>query len=416
MLLMKRFASLALLLCLALPIGIANAADQKITLTVAMHASDPPTIWEPVFQKYEALNPHIDVNSIYIANAEYVDKMRVMLVSNTMPDVLKLSQQVFATLAYDNALLDLTDFIRRDWKVYDFDDIVPGLFDMWKHQGKFLGVPYNFNPVLVSYNTDAFAEAALAPPKWDWTWDDLLETGRKLVKMDSENKVVRYGWDTVWNLLSFEAWARSGGSYLISEDGQSGLTTRKTLEAFQFFQDLTYTHRVGMPRNVSLPGVTFANGRIAMQHDGHWNVPQYLKNKELKWAMTRFPYRKGEVGKTVYGGALTAVGITTKHVEEAWKLAAFMASEEAQKLIVEDGLSMPVRRSLIQKAINTTKEYDQRVFINAMSDAVVFPVPPTYAEAQKVLVAALRPVIRGEKGAIVFIPSVAGQFAEALKH
>ena len=114
---------------------------------------------------FEAANPNIDVEPLFIANAEYEDKVRTLIVSGLAPDVFRFDQQRFAGFAHDGAFLDLSQFIKRDWQALNLDDIVPGLLDMWKYNGRYLGMPFDFNPVLISYNTAALAQAGLTPPK-----------------------------------------------------------------------------------------------------------------------------------------------------------------------------------------------------------------------------------------------------------
>lgn len=405
---------LLLLICLATTAAVSSTV--KLTLALWAEAGWEPA-WVKVIESFEAANPNIDVEPLFIANAEYEDKVRTMIVSGISPDVFRFDQQRFAGFAHQGAFLDLSQYIKRDWQALDLDDIVPGLLEMWKYNGRYLGMPFDFNPVLISYNTAALAQAGLTPPKRGWTWDDLVRYGQKLVMEDGTGKVTRWGFTTPWACLQIEAWSRSGGSYLISEvDGTSGLLTPKTMDAIQFMQDMFYTYKIAPPLNVPQPDVTFAAGKIAMQLDGHWNVPNLLANKDLSWAMAHFPHRAGEPEKTVYGGGVYTVGAQTKYPEEAWKLAAFVSSKEAQEIIIQMGISMPVRRSLIQTAIVTTTQYDQRIFIDAMQYAVRFPVPPSFRKAQAALQSAMQPIRTGQRGAKEYLPSIANVFEEALKY
>jgi len=242
-----------------------------------------------------------------------------------------------------------------------------------------------------------------------------VDNGKKLTRRNSAGEVTQYGFRSPWNLLPLETWARAGGSYIVSDDRkQSGLTTRKTMEAIQFLQDLSYQHEIMPPVGVPLPGISFNAGTLAMQHDGHWNVPVLLETEGLRWAMADYPHRAGEERRTVFGGGSFSVTKATKHPDAAWKLALFVSSDEAQRAIVQNGISMPVRRSMMEYAVTSTAQYDQRIFVEALEYAVPNPVFPNYLEAQRILNQGLAPVRTGQRGALEYIPSIAQAFAEAI--
>ena len=76
-----------------------------------------------------------------------------------------------------------------------------------------------------------------------------------------------------------------------------------------------------------------------MDVNGRWWVPPYRNITKFEWDVAPLP--KGKKRASVLLGLGHAVSSKTKHPEAAWKLAAFLAEEKAQKLTASLGIAIP---------------------------------------------------------------------------
>ena len=234
-----------------------------------------------------------------------------------------------------------------------------------------------------------------------WTMEDFLETAKKLTKIDSNGNYETFGFhEPYFDQWAQEMWARSFGGFVFSDDELiCGLDEPETVAGFQFLADLINVHKVSPPvvMDIEASGLSFYNGKVGMQTDGHWSIPILKSIENFEWGFAHRPERKGYPRKTVYGAGLYAVSSSTKHLEEAWKLAAYFASPEAQKIIAQGGISMPVRQSLTEELLAQEAYYAEKVFPEALKTyAEKFPAPPKYYEMCSEIETAFDPVMRGE--------------------
>src|SRR6266542_1039496 len=108
-----------------------------------------------------------------------------LLAAGTPPDTTWLNISDMPGVAEQGALFGLDQWITRDWKAMDGDDIYPGAWEAVTWKGKRHGTPYEANPFLPVYRKDFFDAANVPYPtkqaeQGKWDWNAVLETARKL--------------------------------------------------------------------------------------------------------------------------------------------------------------------------------------------------------------------------------------------
>jgi multiple sugar transport system substrate-binding protein len=224
----------------------APAADAKpVTIEYNVQSA---ILWEKAGKVVEPFNkkyPHITVKATPDGG---ITKLRTLLAAGTPPDTTWLNISDMPGVAEQGALFGLDQWITRDWKAIDGDDIYPGAWEAVTWKGKRHGTPYEANPFLPVYRKDFFdAAGAVYPAKQaeqgKWDWNAVLETARKLTTTTGSKK--QFGLQLrVGNYALFH-WIWNNGGEIWNQDRTECLMNKPpAVEAIQFMQDLIVKHRV----------------------------------------------------------------------------------------------------------------------------------------------------------------------------
>src|SRR4051794_2030662 len=127
----------------------------------------------PAFQRAHP-NIRIRVNES-MGDAGYDAKLLTLIAGRIAPDLFRVHQQNFPFYAAKDILLPLDDFLSRDREL-GHGDFYPQLLDGTRYNGKLLGLPTDFSPIVILYNQNLFDRDRVPYPAPDWTTDDLLDT------------------------------------------------------------------------------------------------------------------------------------------------------------------------------------------------------------------------------------------------
>ncbi|MCG0276473.1 MAG: ABC transporter substrate-binding protein [Thermosediminibacteraceae bacterium] len=346
-------------------VGDAQPQEQKtekVTLKLGIWSSSPAEkkIVEDQIAAFKEKYPNIDVQIETIVG-DYMQQMQTRIASKTAPDIFYLDSMPAPQLMSSGVLEPLDEYIQK-YNV-DIEDFEPALLEAFKWEGKIYGLPKDFNTLVLFYNKDMFEKAGLSePPK---TWEELREYAKKLTKDNVKGIVLNN------ELARYQAFVnQNGGS--VFKDGKPTLDLPENIEALQFYTDLILKDKVAdTPQNLGVGwnGDAFAEGKAAMAIEGGWMIP-FLKEKapDLKYGMAELP--AGKQKATMAFTVAYVLSKDSKHKEEAFQLLNFLTSQEGQKYVVESGLALPSRKSMMAKF---KKTYPERApFVDSASYAVPF--------------------------------------------
>jgi multiple sugar transport system substrate-binding protein len=199
------------------------------------------------------------------------------------------------------------------------------------------------------YNKTLFQQAGVPAPTEAWTWNDVIEAGRRL----TDEGANRWGVGNILPHWSRWSWvvAENDGK-LISDDGKhSLLTTPPVVEAVQLQVDLIHRHRVA-----PLPTFTgsFARGNYATTYSGVPKANVVAVGSQFEWDVMYVP-KWPRTGKRVLriddqANWMTAQGKQRGHGDQAYELLRWMsAGEPAQRLVAELGPCYPVLKKVAQQ-------------------------------------------------------------------
>jgi ABC-type glycerol-3-phosphate transport system substrate-binding protein len=91
----------------------------------------------------------------------------------------------------------------------DFD---PAMLDVFRQDGKLLGLPAVSQPQLIGYNADLLARRGLEPPAAEWTFDDFIELATRAASTDEADR--SYGFiSSEWDTFLLEGRGIVGADY-----------------------------------------------------------------------------------------------------------------------------------------------------------------------------------------------------------
>ena len=171
-------------------------------------------------------NPDIKVEITgYAPDDAGFAKLQTALQAGSGIDLLRLPSDRLPGFVQDDLIEPIDSYLTADDKA----DILPNILDVTVKDGKAYAWPLWVVPMGMYLNKDVFAEAKVDLPPHDWTWDQFVDTAKKVTFKRANGDQV-YGWAgyvdpgviNTWGL-----WMNQDPSVRpITTDGKYGLILR----------------------------------------------------------------------------------------------------------------------------------------------------------------------------------------------
>ncbi|RJL35632.1 ABC transporter substrate-binding protein [Bailinhaonella thermotolerans] len=372
--------------------GGGGGQDGKVALTYRLWDEQQKAGYEKVIANFEKANPGIDVSIELLPWDQYWTKLTADAVAGTAPDVFWMAPSQFPEYVTKGVLADVAP-AKIDASKYH-----QTVVQTFTYEGKLYGVPKDWGIVGLFYNKDLFKKAGVEmPDKLTWKPDGsgtFLETARKLT-VDAKGKhpgesgfdpasVKTYGFAS-WNHYQTQwmNWVASNGGKLLDKPfGKYAFNDDASVQALQFGVDLVNKHHVSPPATQTNPpsdkiNDMFKAGQVAMFPANNALLP--FVAPELSFELGIAPMPEGPAGRAVnLNGLAEAVYAKSDHPAEAMKLAAYLGSAEAQKVMADGGYVFPALDGLAQGYVDywKTKKVDVEPFLE-QSRGTTFALPVT---------------------------------------
>lgn len=365
-----------------------NNASEKVTIKFSGWGEpNEKKLYEELIKTFESQNPDIKVQYIHIP-ADYAGKMNTVLAGGSAPDVFYAGDGDIARWIKLGAIMNIQEMV--DSSGFDLSDMFQSAVDRYRYDGAIMGkgdlyaLPMDVAGTVLYYNKELF-DAAGVPypsPETPMTFEQLLDTAKKLTKdTNGDGKPDQYGMGPIW--WEGYVWG-NGGKILNDERTEFVLNEEKAVEALQFAADLGNVHKV-VPDARALQsmndGQMFETGKLAMITSGRWAVPVY-RNLKFDWDVAPIP------ANGVWSGWSASTGYSvwskSKYPEQAFRFAAFLAGPEANQIRGDQGLTMPVYKTMANSDIFLQpgqKPEHAEVFLKAVETEQ--PGPWTYVANNK---------------------------------
>ncbi len=340
--------------------GAAKTADAGGTVVWLSRTQAQENQWEQgqVVPAFGSRYPKVKVDLLIVPSAEFDPKLTSMAAADQPPDLFsQWGNGGFGDYIIRGLPLDLTSRIARD-KV-DPNSFLPGVFDLYKRDGKYYSTPQvtNYGTSLI-YNKDLFQQAGLPFPgtDWDdksWTWDKFVDAAKKLTKNAGGGASAQYGFDLGTLKSSWPASYLWGGDPFLPEHYKTGLAKRTQFEspavaaAIQAQADLINKLHVAPTADdtkaLTPPsGGVFATGKIAMTTALIPGTYKNLVDATFKWGVAPLPRQKDNKPTVFNGTWFIAKG--SKNPDATWELIKYLVSEDnARDMAQTTGFLVPLK-------------------------------------------------------------------------
>jgi len=360
----------------------AGSAGESVTLRVLHWAGDyEVTAEQAIADRFAEAHPGVRV-VVESVVTNYEEKLLTSIASGSPPDVFLLDGPDIPTILDRGLALDLTPYLARAG--YDPARVFPQVMEGFERNGRVFALPKDFTPMVLYLNLRVFDRFGVPPPPADgWTWDDFLDKARRLTRdVDGDGRTDVYAIDFPRNLYQWIAWVWSGGGDILSPDGTraSGfLDSAPTVRTFSFLTDLVTAAHV-------TPGVhfletgdpareaRFATGGQAMLLSGHWTLQLLTGNMaadELRLGVAPIPHAAGAAPATVLYASGWAVPANAPHRRLSVELAAWLGSEEAQRMRASTRLGIPAFHDVAEEVAAADTSGIEAAFLRQVADGRV---------------------------------------------
>lgn len=295
----------------------------------------------------EEYGDQIKVNIEEIAGDQnYVDKMKVLYSSNSLPDVISTGGYNLIDSMKDQ-MVDLTDYMDEHWLARAND----ASWEVNSRDGKIYGIPYTRQVIGYFYNKDLFAKAGIEKPAETWDeffeqCDKLLAAGITPLSMDTADS----GWVTSLMLGAMIAQTDEGEKFM-----NTNLPTDYNFPEFieaaaniqKMFQKYTTSDAIGGAYENAASN--FYMEETAIIANGPWMIGDFYDTSLVedgfadKIGTAMFP------GGVMYNSGKIGFNIAAKDeetLEASLTFVDFLTNEESQKKMLEMQGEIPAQEGL----------------------------------------------------------------------
>lgn len=266
-------------------------------------------------KSFERLHPDVKVHIQLAVDGFETAKA---LESEDAPDIIELGGLQVGNP--DGLFIDLTPYALEVEGLWE--DWYPGLRQAITHGGILPGLPLEIMMPLIMYNKEMFDRAGLSYPTDDWTWDDLVELGKKLTIRDAQGRASQYGLGIGVDIEWWEPFIlRNGGRY-VAPDGSTAhgyADCPATIEAFRKLIDAFRVQKIiRMPNEPSRLDEGREHEEAAMNFAFGWHFLHH-QDPDNKYAVVGLPKMPGRVeANMIY---MAGVHVTKKSANQrlAWE-------------------------------------------------------------------------------------------------
>lgn len=406
------------------PVGAQASGGKPVTLTYVNYSTGTDKeMWDRLIAEFNKANPTIMVKYLPTPGdswGDYFDKLATMIAGGNPPDISRVAIEGTRLIVSRGLATPLDDFMKGDPEIDDFlKDVSPRLLEVFRVDGKTYELPFDWNNMVMYYNTKMLQKEGVQPPAKDWTKDDFLKLAQQLTKRSPSGDTEVFGFGFAVQYFSGTMpWMFANGTSLLSDDWtKSNLKDPRVHEVLQFMQDLVWKYKVSPKPPASHTDIysLMAAGKIAMAGGGRWPVLQMTKAGFSDFDIQYFPKWREQV--TEYGLGGFVILKSTKYPQEAWKWLKFLTTKRALEIMTQVGQAIPSRRSVANSpAMFELPPKNAKIFYESIqgANAKAVPSPATYNRIESTWRRYLGRVLANEMAPAAALQEADKEFTEIL--
>lgn len=316
-------------------------AESTKPVTITLYTAYPASIdFEKLGQSVTKKYPHITFQVIKRGKGmEYAD----WIASKTPVDIIYESTAFTVDRIKTNGLhTDLQEYMKlQNFKSEIFEPNVLAHAISSNSESKLYGLPFSLNRYGTFYNKNLFDRYGVGYPKDGMKWDEVYELAKKMSRVDAGTPI--YGFTTVPNNVLLNNQLSLGPLDLKEDKAAVNNDNWKMLfENVRRFADI--------PNNALVPNTDFVKGNIAMVLDSG-TVGQSQTPVDFEWDLVSVP-ELPQKPKTGFKPASLSLFLssTSQHKEEAFKVMAYLVSNEVQMEMTKQAVGTPLANTDVRKS------------------------------------------------------------------
>ncbi|MCZ4604155.1 sugar ABC transporter substrate-binding protein [Streptomyces sp. Lzd4kr] len=338
--------------------GSAGSNEQPETLTYwasnqGASIEVDKKVLQPELDKFEK-QTGIKVKLEVVPWSDLLNRILTATTSGQGPDILNIGNTWSASLQATGALLPWDE--KNFGKIGGKDRFVDSALGSTGVTGQDpAAVPLYSMAYALYYNKKMFKDAGIEKPPA--TWDELIETGKKISK-DGKWGIGVEGSNLSNNIHQVFVLGKQHGADFFTPDGKADFTSDKAVAAVKQYVDLMAANKIVAPGNAEYAQnqslSDFAKDKTAMvlwQTASTTFAAQGMKEDE--WGVAPAPVQSGTPGQgtqtnSMVAGINMAVFKNTKNIDGAMKFVKFMTGDAEQKILNKAYGSIPPVKSAQQ--------------------------------------------------------------------
>jgi multiple sugar transport system substrate-binding protein len=312
------------------------------------------------------------------------------IVAGDPPAVVYWNRPVTGSAAVKGIILPLDEFVKRDR--FDLNRFYQGPLQecYGPLDRKLYALLFDVDNRLLYWSKPAFRDSGLDPEQPPQDWTDFAQMARRMTLRSSTGDLEKLGFNPSFGTELLYQWAlaNGGGDYLSADGRRVTLNAPKHVEALEFLVELTQalggTERVsaflsrfsGGGMNAAL--AAFGAGKLGMQISTNVALPSYLQYMPSGdfGAAAPPPRQRGMPPVTWAGGWGWAVPTGVPQPDLAWRLLAFLVSEEgvAARVAAEAALSAQAGRPFFFGRFTGQPRLDETLLARFPPPSIVAPL------------------------------------------
>jgi multiple sugar transport system substrate-binding protein len=328
----------------------------------------------PVKAKY----PHITIE--LATNGKADEGVQNYIASGEFPDLIFTTYPRITNHRELKTVEDLNPFIAKnkiDLKQYDPAALQTA--QVYSGDGKLYGLPFSLNFTATFYNKDIFDKFGVPYPKEGMTWDDALETAKKLSRVmdgiEYKGAFVQGIGDVSTQLSLPRIDPKTGKASLAAQDNW-----KRLFDLYKAFNDIPGNKDASASATLNNGFLKDQSVAMAISYDARIAALEKLYGtpQDFNWDLNQFPSFKEKPNTTVASsGHFLLLSSLGKHKEEAFKVIELLGSPGVQKLITDHGRFTALNDQSIKEMYGRNMKSLQGKNIKAVfKSQFAAPVPP----------------------------------------
>jgi len=296
--------------------------------------------WDATIQaqidQFNASSTLANVKIEFRPGDQYWDKIQTEFAGGNAPDITLNQIDWLVPGASRGMFVDLKPFYDRDG--VDLSDLWYDMEQEWGYEGGMYGALLYAGGQALYYNKTLLEAAGETAPSPDWTWDDLLESAKRL----TDESTGQYGVSLsnpnppYWGAAFIQ---EAGGSVLNEARDECLLNSDQCREALQWLVDLTHVHKVA-PIMVMEEGAEnpFIAGKLGYYFGGTWEEAA-IRTAGFDWDFLHMPgHPTTGLHSVQMGSNAWSILSTTSNEDAAWEVVKFLGGPEGAAGVVSLGI------------------------------------------------------------------------------